>query len=108
MRASNVLRDKSSDSSTRYARVGMPVTFTATIAPASSSTYKPTGTVQFWEVDPTTGANIRLLSTTTVDASGHAKLTISSLTRGTHRIKAVYLGDTNFTGSIAFFDETIF
>jgi hypothetical protein len=95
-------------SSTRYARVGMPVTFTATIAPASSSTYKPTGTVQFWEVDPTTGANIRLLSTTTVDASGHAKLTISSLTRGTHRIKAVYLGDTNFTGSIAFFDETIF
>jgi hypothetical protein len=58
-------------------------------------------------VDPVTGANIRLLSTTSVDATGHARLTISSLTRGTHRIKAVYLGDTNFVGSFALYDETI-
>jgi hypothetical protein len=93
--------------SRRSAPVGTPVTFTATIASASASTHTPTGTVQFWEVDPVTGANIRLLSTTSVDATGHATLTISSLSRGVHRIKAVYLGDTNFVGSFGLYDETI-
>jgi hypothetical protein len=83
------------------------VTFTAAIVSASASTHTPTGTVLFWEVDPVTGANIRLLSTTTLDASRHATLTISSLSRGVHRIKAVYLGDTNFAGSFGLYDETI-
>ena len=52
-------------------------------------------------------ANNRLLNTTNLDATGHARLTISSLSRGVHRIKAVYLGDTNFVGSFGLYDATI-
>jgi hypothetical protein len=94
-------------SSKRQAPLGTPVTFTATILPASSSTHTPTGTVEFWEVDRTTGANIRLLGTATLDGTGHASLTISSLTRGIHRIKAVYLGDASFAAGFGLYDETI-
>jgi hypothetical protein len=87
---------------------GTPVTFTATVtAPNNPGNLTPTGTVQFWEVDPNTGANIALLSTATLDANGHAIFTTSSLSRGTHRIKALYLGDSNFTSSFATFDEMI-
>jgi hypothetical protein len=87
---------------------GSPVTFTATVtAPNNPGNLTPTGTVQFWEVDPNTGANIALLSTATLDANGHATFTTSSLSRGTHRIKALYLGDSNFASSFATFDEMI-
>ena len=67
----------------------------------------PTGTVEFWEVDPNTGATIALLSTTTVNTFGQAGFTTSSLSVGTHRIMAVYLGDTSFGGSSGTTNVTI-
>jgi len=85
-----------------------PVTFTATVtAPNNPGNLTPTRTVQFWEVNPATGANIALLATVTLDSSGQASFTTSSLNRGSHRIKALYLGDSNFMSSFSTFDEMI-
>jgi hypothetical protein len=90
------------------ALAGTPVTFTAYVG--GSALTLPTGTVQFWEVDPLTGANLSLLGSVTLDTSGSfsvATFTTSSLSAGTHRIKAVYLGDDNFNSSWATLDQTI-
>jgi hypothetical protein len=94
--------------SSNPAQAGTPVTFTAYVG--SSAPTLPTGTVQFWEVDPVTGANIALLGTATLDTSGYfslATFTTSSLSTGTHRIKALYLGDANFNSSWTTLDQTI-
>ena len=66
--------------------VGGPVTFIATVSPATA-----TGTVQF--LDGTTA-----LGTGTL-ANGSTLFTTSSLTQGTHSITAVYGGDAGNTGS---------
>ena len=66
--------------------VAGPVTFIATVSPATA-----TGTVQF--LDGTT-----VLGTGTL-ASGSASFTTSSLTQGTHSITAVYGGDGADNGS---------
>jgi hypothetical protein len=65
---------------------GSPLTFTATVAPATA-----TGSVQFL-VD---GA---LQSTATL-ASAMAAYSTAGLLPGTHQIAAIYLGDTNDVGS---------
>lgn len=65
---------------------GASVTFTAT---ASSSDVTPTGTVTFYDL--TTSAK---LGTGTL-SSGAATLSISTLTVGTHVIKAAYSGDAS-------------
>jgi hypothetical protein len=71
---------------------GIPVTFTATIASATTGT--PTGSVQFLD-----GATV--LGSTPLNGIGVATLTSSSLAAGSHSITAQYGGDTNFTGSVS-------
>jgi hypothetical protein len=69
------------------------VTYTATVAPASGSAV-PTGTVQF-SID---GSNVG--SAVTLSGSDTATYTTSSLTGGTHDVKAIYTtNSTNYTGS---------
>jgi hypothetical protein len=71
---------------------GIPVTFTATVASATTGT--PTGSVQFLD-----GATA--LGSMPLNGIGVATLTSSSLAPGTHSITAQYSGDTNFTGSVS-------
>ena len=68
------------------------MTFTATVAPVSPGAGTPTGTVTF--KDGTT-----VLGTGTLDASGRATFTTSSLGVGNHSITAVYGGNTNYKAS---------
>jgi len=75
------------DSTGTPAAVGTPVTFTATVSGSA-----PTGEVTFYD-----GATV--LGTATLNAASQARLTISSLTRGTHTLTAQYGGDPNNTGS---------
>jgi hypothetical protein len=70
---------------------GQPVTLTATVTP-SSGTATPTGTVTFKDGSTTLG-------TGTLNSSGSATLTTSSLAVGPHSITAAYGGDTNFITS---------
>jgi hypothetical protein len=70
---------------------GQSVTFTATVTPRSG-TGTPTGTVTFEDGTTTIGIG-------TLNASGQATLTTSSLTTGVHRITAVYSGDATFKSS---------
>jgi hypothetical protein len=66
------------------------VTFKATVASNTNGT--PTGSVTF--MDGSTP-----LGNATLDASGAAVFTLSTLPLGSHSITAVYSGDTNFAGS---------
>jgi len=77
-------------SSAASASSGAPVTFTATITSSSSGT--PTGTVTFLDGATTLG-------TGTLNSSGAATFTTSTLTAGTHTITAKYNGSANFAGS---------
>jgi hypothetical protein len=70
------------------------VTFTAAVASTTSGT--PTGTALFWQVDPATGADLSLLGAVTLDPTGQATLTLSTLPAGSDTVEAVYLGDGNF------------
>ena len=70
---------------------GQAVTFTATIDPVSPGSGTPTGNVTFDD-----GSTV--LGTVTL-TSWTASFTTSSLALGTHSIKAVYAGDTNFKAS---------
>jgi hypothetical protein len=76
--------------STTLTRSGQPVTLTATVVASVAGT--PTGTVSF-----TDGGT--LLGTSSVDGSGVATMTTSSLTAGTRTILARYNGDTDFNPS---------
>src|SRR5205085_12238765 len=76
---------------------GGAVTFTATVS-ASSGT--PTGKVSFFD-DGT------LLATKTLDASGTASFTTSSLLVGDHPITAFYSGDANDASSTGTLTQTI-
>jgi hypothetical protein len=70
--------------------VGQAVTFSVNVT--SSLGIVPTGTVSFKEGSTTLG-------TATLDASGSASLTISTLSSGKDNVKAVYGGDAKCTGS---------
>jgi autotransporter-associated beta strand protein len=72
--------------------VGQSVTFTATVSASAPGSGTPTGTVTFED-----GATI--LGTNSLDGSGVATFSISSLVLGSHSITAIYAGDANFTGS---------
>jgi YVTN family beta-propeller protein len=71
---------------------GQSVTFTATVSVAAPGTGTLTGTIAFKE-------NGNTIGTATLDSSGLASFTTSSLTAGSHQITAVYNGDGNFNGS---------
>jgi hypothetical protein len=71
---------------------GQTVTFTATVAAASPGAGTPTGTVDFLD-------NGTQIGTGTLNASGVATFSSSTLTTGTHAITAMYVGDENYTTS---------
>src|SRR5439155_25093370 len=79
-------------SSARQSVSGQAVTFTATVKAQSTGAGTPTGTVTFKD-----GPSI--LGTGTLDGSGQARFTISTLAVGSHSITASYGGDATFTGS---------
>lgn len=82
-------------SSQNPSAIGQSVTFTATVTvPPGGGGVPPDGTVLFYD-----GAAI--LGATTLNASGVATFTTSTLTNGAHSITAVYGGDSNnqITGS---------
>src|SRR6185295_1518452 len=77
-------------SSVNPSEFGQSVTFTATV---TSSAGIPSGTVQFKD------GGVNLGSAQTLNGSGVAQLTTSTLTSGTHAITADYNGDSNFLTS---------
>jgi hypothetical protein len=79
--------------------VGMPLTFTATVS-GGSAEGRVGETVTFLD------RNL-VLGTGTLDASGRATFTTSSLAVGTHTVAAVYAGDTNSSGSSATLAVTV-
>ena len=76
-------------SSLNPSALGQSVTFMATVTPTGSGT--PTGVVVFWDGGTELG-NFAL-------NGGHASLSTSALSVGTHSITAVYGGDSTFSGS---------
>ena len=68
---------------------GDPLTFTATVAPASA-----TGTVVFFDGGVAISGNIQLIG-------GTASFSTSALGAGSHSITAQYSGDANFNGSVS-------
>jgi hypothetical protein len=80
-------------SSANPATVGSPVTFTATVTPtAAAPTNVPTGSVVF-AVDGLT------VATSTLSAAGTATFTTTTLSAGTHTVRADYAGDANFAAA---------
>ena len=71
---------------------GQSLMFTATVAAVAPGAGTPTGTVTFKD-----GASP--IGTGTLNGSGQATLTTTTLAVGPHSITAVYGADTNFTGS---------
>jgi len=80
----------SSSSSPNPSLLTQSVTFTGVVAASISGSGIPTGTVIFKE-----GATV-LGPPATLDGSGHATFSISSLSLGTHVVTPVYSGDLNF------------
>ncbi|MBV9147105.1 MAG: Ig-like domain repeat protein, partial [Acidobacteria bacterium] len=78
-------------SSANPAILNSPITFTATV---TSSSDRPTGSVIFQDGGSPIGS-------ATVHLSGHARLTIDSLSVGSHSITAVYSGNGNFQPSLS-------
>ncbi len=74
---------------------GQAITFTATIAPVAPGAGTPTGTVNFMDGSTLLGSS----TLSVVSGAVQATLTTSSLAVASHSITAVYVGDTNFTGS---------
>ncbi len=65
---------------------GQSVTFTATVIAKAPGVNTPTGVVIFRDGSTPVGSS-------TLDASGHATLTLSTLSVGTHHLTAGYAGD---------------
>ncbi len=80
-------------------QIGTAVTFTAVVA-ATGSTAIPTGNVVF------TSDGV-VLGTGTLDATGTATLTTSTLSAGTHAIVATYAGNSNFGPSSGSLTEVV-
>lgn len=78
--------------STTNSLIGQPVTFTATVQAVSPAAGTPTGTITFMD-------GTAAMGTGTLNASGQATFTTTSLSAGTHAIKAVYGSDANFLAS---------
>ena len=79
--------------STSSSVYGQPVTFTVTVVAVAPGSGVPTSTVQFMDGASPLGSPVPL------NASGQAVYVSSTLALGSHPIKAVYGGDTNFIAS---------
>jgi hypothetical protein len=80
---------------------GDTVTFTATVAPATPTGTRPTGTVSFSQ-------DGNPLGTGSMQSDGTAQLITSTLPIGANQITAVYGGDANFaTSTSSAFTETV-
>src|SRR5262249_47354990 len=77
---------------------GEPISFTATVVAASPGAGVPTGMVAFKHASPD-GTSSVTLGPAPLDAPGHAVFTKDNLVPADHTIFAVYLGDSNFSGS---------
>jgi hypothetical protein len=84
-------------SSQNPSKLGLAVTFTATVTPQYGG--KVTGTVTFYN-------GTTVLKTVSV-SGGVAKFTTSMLTSGKHTIKATYNGSANFTSSSTSLTQTV-
>jgi hypothetical protein len=72
---------------------GTKITFTITVTVPAPGSGTPTGTVTLKDGSTVLGSPI------TLDASGNATFSISTLSVGSHDITASYSGDANFVGS---------
>ena len=79
-------------SSLNPSAVGQSVTFTATVAGSSANSPAPTGTVSFYNT-------FNSLGTVSLNSSGQASVTTSSLTAGNQTVNANYSGDTNYASA---------
>lgn len=68
--------------------VGQIVTFEATVIPAATASATPSGTVTFKDGPTSLG--------TAILVNGVARLTVATLTTGSHAVTAIYSGDANF------------
>jgi hypothetical protein len=73
--------------------VGQPIILTAVVAGTVPGFGPPTGTVRFMDGTSTIGSSSL--------SSGVATFTTAALASGSHSLSAVYVGDSNFTGSTA-------
>jgi hypothetical protein len=80
-------------SSPNPSKVGQPVTFTATVAASFPDIGTPSGKVTFKDGNTTLG--------TATLAGGQANFTTSNLSAGTHKITAVYSGDSTFNPNVS-------
>jgi hypothetical protein len=80
--------------STSAAVLGQTVTLKAAVVPIAPGAGKPGGTVTFSD-----GATV--MGTGTLDATGHATLSVYNLFLGSHSITAKYAGSTSFAASVS-------
>jgi hypothetical protein len=81
---------------------GQQVIFTVVVSPVAPGTGTPTGTVQ-WKLD-----GVSVGSLVTLDGLGKATLTTSTLTAGSHTVRAVYNGTTVYAASNSnLFSQTV-
>ncbi len=79
---------------------GQAVSFTVTVTAVPPGAGTPTGTVTFSDGNASIG-------TATLDSTGAASFTTSSLAVGTHSITASYAGDANFNPSSSSLSQTV-
>ncbi len=79
---------------------GQAVVFAATVAASGSGSGVPSGSVSFSD-----GGNS--IGSATLDTTGKAAITVSSLVAGSHNISVSYHGDINFLASSAAGSQTV-
>lgn len=79
-------------SSANPSNSGQSVTFTVTVTPPSGDSLEPGGTVTFYDGSTALGSG-------SVNSSGQAAYTTSSLAGGSHSITAQYGGDSSFNSA---------
>ena len=87
-------------SSTTPSIYSQTVRFTSSVAVSVPGAGIPTGTVTFTD-------GLVILGTSTLNSPGGTYLDVSSLSAGTHSIKATYNGNTNFAGSWQIVTQTV-
>jgi uncharacterized protein (DUF2141 family) len=85
-------------SSPNPAAFGATVTFVADVSAVAPATGRPSGVVQFFEADVLLGA-VSLVPG--APGTSRASFASSTLSTGSHAVRAVYVGNFNFTGQTA-------